>query len=446
MDPQPNEQALGNAYALRTVLRSIPGLGHLRVEYAIAFPHAERIAGALPPNLRPAQVLTADALADPAGAIDLLMARWGGGDLGDAMVTAIVATLCPDADFVWDVDARAARARRRMESICRDQVRALERLDMNRSVLVTGGPGTGKTRLAMSWATRAVVRGERTLLTCFNVPLAGEMRARLSGHELLTVDAFHEAMRSLPGMPPLEQPDDAATGWWERELVDHVAAHLGEVAIRFDTVVVDEAQDFDPRWLDLLDQLLDPDGPRRRLRVGDPSQLLYERGFTLPEADDGWTRCELAYNCRNTFDIAQLLRRHLAGAATPIAGPPAVELCGVAAESLDHVVELVGEEIDRLDDADRRPDRVLVATFHRAERDRLRDELGFVEWEAGNPQAVVCETVHRVKGLEFDHVILATADPAMPDALLAVGVSRAISGLTVIAPATVGRRLGLVED
>lgn len=228
---------------------------------------------------------------------------------------------------------------------------------MGRSVLVTGGPGTGKTRLAMLWATRAVVRGERTLLTCFNVPLAGEMRARLSGHELLTVDAFHEAMRSLPGMPPLEQPDDAVTGWWERELVDHVAAHLGEVAIRFDTVVATRRRTSTRCWLDLLDQLLDPDGPRRRLRVGDPSQLLYERGFTLPEADDGWTRCELAYNCRNTFDIAQLLRRHLASAATPIAGPPVVELCGVAAESLDHVVELVGEEIDRLDDADRRPDR-----------------------------------------------------------------------------------------
>ena len=116
-----------------------------------------------------------------------------------------------------------------------------------------------------------------------------------------------------------------------------------------------------------------------------------------------------------------------------------------AAESMDAVVELVGEEIDRLDDADRRPDRILVATFHRAERDRLRDELGFVAWEAGNPQAIVCETVHRVKGLEFDHVILATADPNPPDSLLAVGVSRAISGLTVIAPSAVGQRLGLVE-
>ena len=43
---------------------------------------------------------------------------------------------------------------------------------------------------------------------------------------------------------------------------------------RFDTIVVDEAQDFAPEWLDLLERLLDPDGANRLLLVADAKQIV----------------------------------------------------------------------------------------------------------------------------------------------------------------------------
>ena len=55
-------------------------------------------------------------------------------------------------------------------------------------------------------------------------------------------------------------------------------------------------------------------------------------------------------------------------------------------------------------------------------RDALRDAYAFVAWEKREPMAIVCENVHRVKGLEFDHVILVVHDDTVSDELLYVGL------------------------
>jgi DNA helicase IV len=69
-----------------------------------------------------------------------------------------------------------------------------------------------------------------------------------------------------------------------------------------------------------------------------------------------------------------------------------------------------------------------------------------VPWEGGQSTTVICENVHRVKGLEFDYVILAaSAADTVSDALLYVGASRAIAGLTLIGPKAIAARLGLAD-
>ena len=179
--------------------------------------------------------------------------------------------------------------------------------------------------------------------------------------------------------------------------------------------------------------------------VADVAQGLYPRGFRPPAADDGWVRCELVNNCRNTLQIATLLHQHLGGAPSPHGGgPESTSVSWVEANDLDQMIELVGEEIDRIVDYEgHAPPRVLVATFSSETRDALRHALALVPWESGDSTAIICENVHRVKGLEFDYVVLAAHDNEMSDALLYVGVSRAVSGLTVIGPTALAARLGL---
>jgi DNA helicase IV len=66
-----------------------------------------------------------------------------------------------------------------------------------------------------------------------------------------------------------------------------------------------------------------------------------------------------------------------------------------------------------------------------------------VRWEDRGPTQVACENVHRIKGLEADCVLLASPTADVKDALLYVGISRAISQLTLIGPEALAARVGL---
>ena len=98
-----------------------------------------------------------------------------------------------------------------------------------------------------------------------------------------------------------------------------------------------------------------------------------------------------------------------------------------------------------MDDDDRDPENLLVLTTTRSVRDHLRESLGFTAWESADEGDIACETVHRAKGLEADHVILVTLNEDVSDTLLYIGVSRAVTALTVVSPSAVGKRLGLTN-
>ena len=446
MTPQPDEQARNNAYALRSRLRGVhPSLQRLEIQYGIAFPNCSAVKGALPPGVNSAQVLLSGSLDDARESVNALMLHSHRSmPLDDEAVGAIICELRPNAEFSWDPEARARRARARLEQICAQHVRVLERLDANRQVVVTGAAGTGKTRLVVAWAIRAAMRGERVLVTCYNDPLGAALKERLSAHPRVIAGPFLRLALGLEGMPELEIEDESDPDVWDIDVAGHLQRYWHAVSERFDTVIIDEAQDFSPVWIAQLTHLLDPSGPRRVLMVADERQTFYERGFRLPPADDGWTHCELVGNCRNTFEIAELLRRHLGGARPPATGPEGEVVGFRAAATIDDAIELAGAEVDRIVDGDGiDADRVLFATFSRATRELLYERLGMVRWEDRSEQTLACETVRRSKGLEYDYVVLvAGPDDEVTDAMLYVGCSRAVSGLTIIGPAELGARLG----
>jgi len=445
LTPQPTSQARGNAYALRDLIRGLGGdLEHVEVEYGLALPNTSAIEGDLPADTNRVQVLTADELAEPQDAIEALARhrRWQG--LSDSAVESIARLLRPEAALEFDPDARARAARSRLDELCSIQVAALETLDVNRRVLVKGRAGTGKTRLATAWARRAWLDDQRVLLTCYNDPLATGLEERLPSDEALVIGSFLRVAFTFEGMPALPVPDDADNEWWNTQAVAHLLRHWHEVTQRFDTVVVDEGQDFHPAWLSLLEQLLDPSGPRRMLIVADDAQDLYSRGFRAPSPDDGWTVAELVNNCRNVYPIASILRKRFNGAASPRIGPEGLGVEWLPADDMAQVTQLVGDRLVTLLESDERdPGGIVVATFTTSVRDALRAELDLVRWEDRGSGTVVCENVHRIKGLEADTVILASPTADVADALMYVGISRAVSQLVLVGPEALAERAGL---
>jgi len=364
-------------------------------------------------------------------------------------VEAIVGVLRPDVEFAWDPTARMLRARQVLDDLSAAQVRVLAELDANPRVVATGEAGTGKTRLAVAWARRTRGRDERALLTCYNEPLADRLVEIVHADEDLKVGPFLRMALTLDGMPPLERPPagdaKAEFDWWTDTVPAHLERHWDQVTERFDTIVVDEAQDFAPGWIDLLERLLDPDGANRLLLVADEKQPVYHRGFEPPSPEDGWTRCRLVSNSRNAREIAALLRRKFDGAPAPGAAPEAtgIRFVAIAADPAS-AAAAVDDEIERLVGVEERnPAGLLVLTLSSQLRDHLLAQLGLVRWEQRDAGAIVCETVHRLKGLEADTVVLVADSPEVADHLLYVGISRAVNELVVIVPQPIGDRLGL---
>ena len=365
--------------------------------------------------------------------------RFSQKQLGEIGIDRLINLLLPNSDVRWESETRSRLARMRLEALSDQQVGALASLDLNRRVCVTGAAGSGKTRLAVKWAGRAMLREGRTLFTCFNIPLAAQLRERIRPNEHLIVGPFYDVALHLDGIPPLDVPAGADRDWWEQLAIGHIQANRQHVTERFATIIIDEAQDFSPAWIDLLTSLLTPDG--RLLMVADPSQGIYARGFHIPT--DGFTLCELTDNCRNTMNIASMLERRFNGGRTPDVGPESEDITFIAVTSVDQAIDAVGDAIDEiLEGRDHSAVDVLVGTFTTSVRDRLRHQYGMVAWEDLDPMAILCENIHRVKGLEYDHVILVVHDEHVSDELLYVGASRAVMSLTVIAPQVVLSRLG----
>ena len=79
----------------------------------------------------------------------------------------------------------------------------------------------------------------------YNDPLADAIAARLTPNELLTVGAFYKVALHLDGMPELEIPDGVpASGGTPWRSAIFIAT--GGTSARFDTIIVDEAQDLAP--------------------------------------------------------------------------------------------------------------------------------------------------------------------------------------------------------
>ncbi|SVC05071.1 uncharacterized protein METZ01_LOCUS257925, partial [marine metagenome] len=100
-----------------------------------------------------------------------------------------------------------------------------------------------------------------------------------------------------------------------------------------------------------------------------------------------------------------------------------------------------------LDDHRQAPTRLAVLTTKAEVRERLLadppDGIDLVRWEDRSEDSILCETVIRAKGLEFNGVALVCLDDEPDWRRLYIGSSRACMWLRVIAPRAIADGLGL---
>jgi hypothetical protein len=167
---------------------------------------------------------------------------------------------------------------------------------------VSGTAGSGKTQLALAEYSAAIDQGQRPLYICFNRPLADHFSLIApAGGLAATVHMFCDQLLTHAGQPPdFTQPDA-----FSQMIAD--VERLATVAIPaeflFDTIIVDEGQDFTPQWRDLILRHAKP--AARLLWLEDPMQNLYNHP---PVELPGWVKLRATSNFRSPRPVVKMLQ------------------------------------------------------------------------------------------------------------------------------------------
>ncbi|MGA1344493.1 MAG: NERD domain-containing protein [Ilumatobacteraceae bacterium] len=445
LNPQPDAQIEGAKHALARRLKAMGiDMRGLFIIDAVSLPAVRNVpesgAGVALPRER---ILDGTLLDHPQAAIEALLPEHDPVPL--ERFSRFLSALKPTIELDGRVGRASPAAMRLLDQATIDHLTVARGLDVNQRVVATGGPGTGKSWLIVDWARRAVERGERTAVICFNKPISEQLASSLADVDV-TVATYHSLIIDhLMAGHDFAIPPTGGAEYWDHTPTTILMDHIDSIERRFDTFIIDEGQDLRPHWLDSLEALLDPVGPRRILMTIDPEQMIYV-GADVWREPEGAMRLPLGTSlrsCRHVADVVLALGGPGPLPAAP-AGMPTVRLASGNKETVKNVRKRVRELVE---DYGVPHSEILVLATSRDEQRRLLessdDVVTLVEWEARAEGVVPCETVHRTKGIEATAVILVAPEEEPRTQLVYIGASRAVWSLTLIGPATLGELCGL---
>jgi len=336
------------------------------------------------------------------------------------------------------------------------QLNALDMVAENKRLRVTGGPGSGKTLLAMEMCRREIQKSPSLKIgfICFNRYLGGFIQDVIQREGLNTVTAgsFYTFCDSLIGSPG-DQRETNPEYYAQRVRQALVAAKKISQDDKYDLLVVDEGQDFrdDGDMLQLMDVLLKQGLKRGRWRwFEDRDQYLNPEPTTPPmhehvellEILDEAPAAKLDNNWRNTEQIAQKVAKVMGQTvkqSSRIYGP------AIATAPLKEGKEFAMLEalLQKVVLKDFEPKDVVIISMHGAGRESYKDKdmvagLRLMPFDPMKPYengTIRTSTVYKFKGMESHAVVLTDFDSleSVRDRRKAyVGMSRARYALYMV--------------
>ena len=211
LKPPPFEQAERSKHALREKFGSLPDWSgdpqDIRMGHAVAFPdvavrgvpHPIALGTDAPLEL----VIDQSDLSSPESAkraVERAYDYWlgdrrRGSQLTQRQLELIDQLLAPTTELKPLLRVEVEEGERRVVELTQGQMHTLNELRGSRRLAIQGPAGTGKSMLAREKARRLATEGRRTLLVCFNQPLARILADELADSPApagLDVKTFHE--------------------------------------------------------------------------------------------------------------------------------------------------------------------------------------------------------------------------------------------------------------
>ncbi len=307
----PYNQAAGNKWDLLNVVQNSPlrdVSGRCKFLHAVWFPSISKdeLRGIkFPKEADRAITLTKEALEDPESYIsplfDIELENHIKTDLSDQDVRRLIREIiCPEFNIFpsksFDSDLKKIVFHR----LLKEQEGLLNYLIEQKSAVINGTAGTGKTMIAVEKATRHASNGERVLFLCYNVMLRDYLEREFH-HEYIdymTIDKFACKIGKT------EKPDYQAAG--DRILDMYISG-----SFPYMHVIVDEGQDFgreDIEEADLLqtihDAVIENENVEGTFYVFYDKLQLIQAKHIPKFIGDADCKLTLYKNCRNTENIA----------------------------------------------------------------------------------------------------------------------------------------------
>jgi hypothetical protein len=455
----PVDQARDGKYALRAYIEKDPrwknsSRSRVRFGHAVALPYTDVADDFAMPDCPRWMVHGRGDQDDLAGRLYDIPAHQESGhrvpshDDCDLIVEILRGRSLPQRTLLAEADERESRADRL--TVEQASILGVTRL-LNR-VEVRGGAGSGKTVLAMTQA-RQLARGmhgqkpQRVALVCYSIGLAQwftRALAKVPRRERPAFVGTFEGLARYLGVGEFGGRDDVS--FWEEQLPARMADLARELpdGRRFDTLVIDEAQDFADDWWTPMVRTLRDEEQGGLFAYSDENQRVFAR-FGRPPFP--LVPLVLDHNLRNTRQIAEVfvplapMRMYARGGDGP-------DVTFVPCE-LGEALEVADDQVDPLlDEGWRTEDIMLLTTGARhPEQVALQEDLGQEGYWATfwDKDLVFYGHVLGCKGLERRVVVLCVNDHAVRERSrerLYVGLSRATDRLVVVGPPDLVREMG----
>jgi hypothetical protein len=177
-------------------------------------------------------------------------------------------------------------------------------LKENKRAVIKGFAGTGKTLLALMKAGELAAAGKKVLYLCYNTPLANSLKS-LSEQKRFSIFNYHSFARAVINKYESskfpKQPDQQ---YWDSGIANDLFDVIDSQNIKFDAILVDEAQDFKESWWTSIEMMLKDDS--EFYVFYDPKQNIYSSTIAIPKLP---TTLPLVENCRNTIKINEIINK-----------------------------------------------------------------------------------------------------------------------------------------
>lgn len=440
------QRALDN---VRDKFRRTQGGRAIDLDYLIYCP-AHRLVGINAAALDPSRVVDVTHRAQLPERIEACLGP--GNPAREAWAETVRGFLRQTFELVPDIHAHVTGQEKAFTRLSGGLVRLLGGLEMDPLRLrIYGTAGSGKTQIARHFFDDALRRGRRPLLVCFNRPLSERLKVVVrAGGLVVTFNGLCARFLEERGQRLDFDEMKRDPRFWEK-VSERVIAEPVPEHWKFDTLIVDEGQDFEPVWADILGLFLRD--PHDVLWLEDPDQNLRdERSVVLP----GFAGYRARANYRSPQSIARFIRRALPFEFEAMNELPGLGVGVTQYDAPEDQARLVAKVIGDLLGRGFSHSQIAVLTTHhvvtpgatrsvldgptRLGNYRLRrftGEYDLLGNQLTTPGQITFDSVGRFKGQESPAVILVDVDPdpaeqERADRVLFAGMSRATVRLELV--------------